>query len=134
MFVNNSNGNVTIKEITIVLLIICAEAQNLFFVGSPEVLFKAFLLFFLFSDWVESSQKSNRKWFFFTFFAPNLLHQGRKIQVTNYAANYGAKQMFRKPSSKLPRRFLSVEPTTYGRVTRFKMLNWYLLNGLNLIS
>ena len=39
-----------------------------FFVGSTEAPSKAFLLFFLFSDWL----KSNRRLFFGHFFAPYL--------------------------------------------------------------
>ena len=55
---------------------------------------------------VESSQKSNRTWYFGHFFAPICSAVTETIRVTNYATSFGAEKMFRKPSLKLLRWFL----------------------------
>ena len=85
--------------------LLASELTSCWFHGSS---FKGFSIVFP-VFWLakfESSQKSNRMWFF-----GDLLHHicsalTETIWVTNYATSFGAKKMFRKPSSKLLRWFL----------------------------
>ena len=67
--------------------------ECLHFFGPMEAPSKMFLLFFLFSNWakVESSQNSNRTWFFDCFLAI-FVTLTETIRVTNYATSFGAKK------------------------------------------
>ena len=77
----------------------------LIFVGSMEAPSKAFLLFFLLLDWLKLDHlKSRMECGFSDIFSRHICPTvAETIGVTNNAASFGAKKMFRKPYLKLLR-------------------------------
>ena len=76
-----------------------------FIVGSMEAPSKAFLLFFLLPNWLKLNHlKSPMDCGFSDIFSRHICSTvAETIGVTNYAASFGAKKMFRKPHLKLLR-------------------------------
>ena len=72
-------------------------------VGSMEAPSKAFILFFLLSDWLQLNHlKSRMECGFSDIFLGHVCSTvAETIGVTNYAASFGAKKIFRKLHLKL---------------------------------
>ena len=100
----------TIQHLIFIVLFIIGKfllCSPKFIVGSTEAPSKAFLLVFLFSDWLKSNHlKSRIDCGFWTFFGPYLWRCDRNNTSGKLHNKFWPEKMFRKPSSELLRWFL----------------------------
>ena len=98
----------------------------IFFVGSMEALSNAFLLFFLLPDWLKSNYlKSRMECGISVIFSRHICSTvAETIDVTNYAASFGAKKCSENHIWSCWDDARSVEPTILGYVRVSNQVHW----------